>query len=478
MSSKHLTAALAALVVAAAAAGSFIVTTAAMDTLPDAVLAGGGCLVALLLVLAYFRSDGLSDARALRANTVVWALAGGALALWAAPLLALSQRASDAPSGTDSLFVTATACGVGVALASTLLPAEKGGVTLLSAAVAAAAGTAGLLASWETPSSFSPFAKFPAREALMLFSAVLFTVGIVALGHVVREAGARRAAVLGAAGAAGAGLLAAVPYLPSLFVGGVRPLVPCVYLGVCWAALAIGTAKCIENGGLAPVSAALLSAPLGVMLYAATERFTGAHGPDPVVWPGASAGIVVLLASAGAIVMAGTRGPMPAPGQWRAAALPLAAAGIACALGVAQLLTPALDAVAEGGVEAPFRAAWTMTGGEAAAGWLVFAATWLTLSAGLSAAQRGPLGAQASAIGLALVSLAASLPLARTTLHTWNRWVPADVQQTYGTEHSRLVTDVHGDPVRAGASLATLLAIAVLGAWMWRAQATSEGRSR
>ncbi len=33
----------------------------------------------------------------------------------------------------------------------------------------------------------------------------------------------------------------------------------------------------------------------------------------------------------------------------------------------------------------------------------------------------------------------AAVPLLGTTLHTWNRWVPAEVQQTYGTEYSRLV---------------------------------------
>jgi hypothetical protein len=453
----------------------FVVSTVVMDTLPDAVLVGGACLVALVLGLAYHREGGVAAARAADGRTALWSLGGGLLAFWAAPLLALSQRATDAPSGADSLFLMTTACGVGVVVVAMILPAEKVGPTALSGAIAAAAGSAGLLASWETPSSFSPFAKFPLRESFMLLAAALFSAGMAALAVAIRRKGPRPVAVLALAGAAGAGVATALPFLPGVLAVGGGTLVACAYLGTCIAVLALGTTESVVGGGLVRVAVALFGAPVGVMLYAATERFTGAHGPDPVVWPSAGAGIAVLSVAGVVIWLAGRRGYRPI--RWRAAAVPLAVSGVACALGVAQLATPALNAVAQGGTGAPFRAAWTMVGAESAVGWLAFASPWLVLSAVLAVAYRAPLATWISAVGAALVCLIAALPLRDTTLHTWNRWVPADVQQTYGTEYSRLVTSAHFDPVRTGALLATALAVVVLGLWAWRTGRTDEGSS-
>lgn len=470
------TAALWTLAVTFASTAYFVVSTVAMDTVPDTVLVGGACLVALALGLAYYRADGVAAARAASRPTALWSLGGGALAFWAAPLLALSQRASDAPSGADSLFLMTTVCGVAVAAAAVLMPAEKTGPTALSGAIAAAAGTAGLLASWETPSSFSPFAKFPLRESFMLLAAAIFAAGMVALAIAVRRAGPRQAAVLALVGAAGAGVATALPFLPGALKGSAPALIACVYLGACMAVLAVGAAELVAGGGLTRVAVALFGAPLGVMLYAATERFTGAHGPDPVVWTGASAGIAVLLAASVVVWLASPRGDRTI--RWRAVLVPLALSGVACLLGVAQLAIPALDAVAQGGTQAPFHAAWMMVGAEAATGWLALAAPVLVLSAVLAVAYRAPLAVWLSAVGASAVCLIASIPLGSTTLHTWNRWVPADVQQTYGTEYSRLVTTAHFDPVRAGTLLVTVLAIAVLGVWAWRDGRTDGGGNR
>jgi hypothetical protein len=52
--------------------------------------------------------------------------------------------------------------------------------------------------------------------------------------------------------------------------------------------------------------------------------------------------------------------------------------------------------------------------------------------------------------------------LAATTLHTWNSWIPAEIQQTYGTEYARLSVSAIVDPVRVAAmALAALSAGAV-----------------
>ncbi len=65
----------------------------------------------------------------------------------------------------------------------------------------------------------------------------------------------------------------------------------------------------------------------------------------------------------------------------------------------------------------------------------------------------------------ALVCAVASVPLAGTTLATWNRWVPADVQQTYGTEYSTLTIAGRLDVVRLVAmalAVAAVVALAVV----------------
>ncbi len=154
------------------AMSSFIVTTVAMDSLPDPVLVGVSAVVAFVIIAAAGGWRVAEELRRLERSTLALALAGGALAFWAAPLLALTQRATSAPSGADSLFFTTTTWAVLVVLGAYLIGSERPALTGIAGAVCSAAGAAGLLASWEYPSSFSPFAKFPAREALMLLAGV------------------------------------------------------------------------------------------------------------------------------------------------------------------------------------------------------------------------------------------------------------------------------------------------------------------
>jgi hypothetical protein len=440
-----------------------------MDTIPDTVLVGLSALVALLAAVAFYRADLIALVRETDRATLLWAVGGGVLALWAAPLLVLSQRASDAPSGADTLFMTTTAWGVLLALAALAVREGRPSLTALAGALASAAGTAGLLASWERPSSFSPFAKFPTREGLMLLAGVLFALGVFGLARAIRRAGPRAAALLGSAGAAVAGTLVALPALPSALAEK-APLSSCVYLGAFAALFAIGIVHTVAGGGVSRASVALLGAPLAVMVFSLGEQFRTMYGPSPVAWPSAMAGLAVLAAGAVTVWLAEKparvgRAPI------KAASLPLAVASLAAVLGVAQLATPALSALAEGGTEQPFRADWTMVGAEAASGWLVLAAALLALSAAFAWWRDRPLATWASAAATALVSGSAAIPLSATTLHTWNRWVPADVQQTYGTEYSRLVIETQTDPVRLAAAVLTVLAVVTLGVLAWRLRA-------
>ena len=458
---RSLVAALAAL---AGASGSFVLTTAVMDTLPDSVVVGLSVAIAFLAAAALFGREALRTIRSAEKGFVLWAAIAGVLAFWAAPLLVLSQRASDAPSGADSLFFTTTAWGLICVLVASAVSLERPAVTAVAGAVAALAGAAGLLASWERPSSFSPFAKFPAREALMLLAGLMFAAGLLVLAGLVRRLGARTTAVVALAGAAAVGLVvAAIP----LFSAGVSsaPLLSTVYLGVTTAIFAIGLLLAVEDAGMSRGSIALLGAPVVVTLLSLVERVTGVYGPNPMHVPGVAAGALALLAALVVVWLAAAwpkAAGAPATGIAR---LPLLLGAGALALSTVALFTPALTARSQGGLEGGFDATWAMFGYEAAASWLVFAAAGLALAAAYLASQTGRRGDWVPSAAAALVCAVASVPLAGTTLATWNRWVPADVQQTYGTEYSTLTIAARLDVVRLVAmalAVAAVVALAVI----------------
>jgi hypothetical protein len=127
------------------------------------------------------------------------------------------------------------------------------------------------------------------------------------------------------------------------------------------------------------------------------------------------------------------------------------------------LATPALTALAEGHITETFRAEWTMLGFESAAGWMPVAASLLALTAAIAASRGAATRAWVSAAA-AVLACALALPLlAATTLHTWNQWIPAAVQQTYGTEYARFSVSAILDPVRVGAMALSVVSAGVLG---------------
>ena len=443
--------------------------------MPDSLFVGLAAIVALLAALAYHGVSGIARLRSAEKTDLLWAAIGGALAFWAAPLLALSQRATDTPSGADTLFLASSVSGLAVVCAAYISRAERPGPTAIAGAVASVAGAAGMLASWESPSSFSPFAKFPAREALMLLAAVLFAVGLLALARAIRRAGPQIATLGGLAGAAVVGLLGALPWAADAISSDRRALVWCLYLGLSTALFALGLLRSVADVGLSRSSVALLGAPLAVMASVEFEQFRAVYGPNPVAWSAATAGIAVVIG--GAVVVWFAEKPGRPTATSRRHLVPLVVAAVACAFGLASLATPALSALAEGGTSEPFHASWTMVGAESAVGWLAFAAAGLALSAALSMRVGESVRAWGSAAVGSLLCVLAALPLAGTTLHTWNSWVPANVQQTYGTEYSRLVIDARFDFVRTAALMLAALAVAALivSAWrMYAAESTQE----
>jgi hypothetical protein len=443
--------------------GYFVLVTIAMDTVSDAALVGLACVVAFVIALGLLGGGG-GISKALKADRRLLAIAGlgGALAFWAAPMLALSQRATDAPSGADALFFTTSVWALACVAAAFAVRAERPLATALAGAVGAVAGAAGMLASWESPSSFSPFAKFPVREALMLVAGALFATGVIALAHSGRRADSRTALAAGLGGAAVFGLASAAFALPPVSDIGRGALMPCVYLGIALALFAFGWVEAGSAVGVSRVSVSLLVAPVAVMVLAGAERLTVARGPNPIAWPGALAGSAVVVTCAVVVWLAERRpgdATVVGPGRY---SLPLGLAVAAFVASLASLATPALDAVAEGGTSVPFRAAWAMVGAESASGWLVVAAAGLALASVMVARAGASARSWVSAACAAVVCAVAAVPLRGTTLHTWNRWVPADVQQTYGTEYSRLLIEPHLEPLRVAAVVLVVASVAAL----------------
>jgi hypothetical protein len=377
-------------------------------------------------------------------------------------MIALSQRATDAPSGSETLFFTTAVWGLLAVVAGAVVLRERHAVLAACSAALSLAGGASLLANWERPSSFSPFAKFPAQEAWMIAAGVVFVIGTIALIRASKEQGRGYVAPV-AAGAAG---LVAVPWAalgllehwPSL----VRLSTEFILLGAAHAAFIAGWSVLVGSQGLARSGSALLWVPVGITALFAIERATGVFGPLPFQVSGVIAGAAVCTAGAFAVWLSGWGGAETTGRDRPQARVPVLLAWIALATALWSLLRPALTASAVGMLGDGFSATWTQLGFESAVGWLA-AATALGLLGGVYAYREGrSAAAWGSATFAALVAAGATPFLLDTTLHTWNRWVPATVQQTYGTEYARFGVSAIVEPVRMAAFALALVSAAVL----------------
>ncbi|NTU72213.1 MAG: hypothetical protein HGB10_10415 [Coriobacteriia bacterium] len=451
-----------ALASAIGATGVFVIATAAADAVPDRVLIGLSCAVALLLGLIFERPVAPRELWQRQREDVVWTAVGGAAMLWCAPLLAALQRSSDAPSGADSLFLMTTTWGALLVLASWGLARGRRGPAPLAGVIAALAGAAGLLASWEYPSSFALIAKFPMRDAMLVLAGAVFVAGALVVSAIGSRLPLRTTALVALAGASVPGVIFALPQLPGVVELTQGVLMPCIYLGAALALFTFGWTTLERGTDTLRASATLMSVPLLVMSLAAVEQLTFEYGPSPVAWAGAASGAMAL--TVGLVVIAMT--PVDAESAERSVggrhAIALAFAGASMITGVVSLFTPALDALSEGGTGEPFRVAWTMVGFESATGWLTLAAAGASLAAVLSARSNDRVSSWGPSAVASVTCVIASVPLRGTTLHTWNTWIPADVQQTYGTEYSRLVVEALVDPVRVAAAVLAVLAVIVL----------------
>lgn len=474
----------AALVVAGSSTW-FVISTITMDQIPDAALMALSLLSALVFV-SVFAGTPTRAAMGAASRPQLALAAGAGVMTWLAPaLIVLNQRATDAPSGTETLFFTTAVWALLGSLVALGWRDERPVAAQVVAVALGVLGSAALLANWERPSSFSPFVKFPLPEAVMIAAGVLFVLGLLMGKHAARILGARTSLWFGVAGATAVAILLALPSgfgeLPTLQ----RHWPQLLIAGASLAALSIGLTSLVRVTGLARATAWLLVAPVALTMLSVVERLTVVYGPNPIIWAGVlGGGLLALIGLTIVQCYPGRVVELPTPGP-RMSHLIRAARAIALAATVAgaiAIFLPAFSAVAVGTLDTgeAFSVKWLLLGAESAVGWLALLGSLLALSLTFGVLQVRTTRRLVAATATAAAFLAYPLLLA-TPLRTWNRWIPAEIQQAYGTEYARLSIDAVPNNLRlASAVLAllacvTLITVAVLGPRARDQRAQSEG---
>ena len=450
---------------AAGASSWFLTSTVLGEEIADVatILAGSvGFAVAAVTASGFraLRTAVESDRR----QVVLAAVAGGA-AFGLAPYVVLTQRASDAPPGSETVFFTTAVWGAVCVLVAQTAGRTRTSYSAAAGAVLAVVGAASLLASWEFPSSFSPFVRFPRQVILMMLAGVVFAVGSMALSHISRHMGFRRTVAFASSGAVIFAAAVALTDLGGLDapLGRLWPLL--LAAAAAQAVLALSWIDLAGKEGVVRAASSLLITPAALTTFQIAERLTIVRGPDPVTWRSAGAGIALSVLGAAVVwLVGGTRAREREPLLDQRYVWGGLSAALFC---VTTLALPAVRAEVTGVFGETYHAVWSMPGIESAAGWLVGAVGLIVAAAVLDAhAGRGY-----AALAGALVAAAASAAypfLAGMPLRTATRWIPADVQQTYGTEYAHLTFDAIHDPVRvlalvAGAVVAAVVAAKLLG---------------
>jgi hypothetical protein len=366
------------------------------------------------------------------------AAVAGVVGLFLAPYLVLTHRFTNAPSGTELIFLTSACWGMICAVAAAGAMWRSGvrarAFVIPAGALAALAGSAGALGNWERPSSFSPFTRFVPEQIWMLVAGVVFLAGALLMGRALRVGG--RAPYLTATTTATA--VALVAWLVSGDVGmslgqlgqnGSAIAVWALSGGAFWIAW---NREATSEGLVLPV-AVLFAPPLLLPAFQVLERLTGLLGPDPFVWPGVIGG--TLLAFAGVVRILSWSGCRREGGPSRRALWPdlglRVFAGITVFASAAALLLPALRADVGGRREgADIAFSWLMGGWESAAGWAALGLVLLFAAAVLDDTWFATVAA--------LVAVPSYWLLASTPTHVWNSFVPSEIQLDYGTEYASI----------------------------------------
>lgn len=425
-----------------------------------------GSVVALLAVLAAYRGA-FAELRGMGRRDGALAALAGILSVAVAPYLVAVNRASDAPPGTELIFFAGVLWGALAVLVAAASLARSGQTRRFAAvalgACAAVTGAAGVLASWERPSSFSPLVRYAGPEVWMLVAGTAFVAGGLLAARVARARG-RAATML--AGALGAVAASAVLSLAS---ADVLMLTASTWAGapiVVWACAAAATwlvwtwllCDGVARSSGAPVralaigGAALMAPPALMSLLIFVERWVGVAGPNPLIWEGVGGGALLLLAGAATIVAAASdRETGHGTPKWV-----IVCAGAALAVAFAGLAFSAIDAsviaIRDG---ATVRVAWTLAGWETIAGWVAVSCAGLALASVLT-------GDRVCA-ALALLTPASYAALAATPYHVLTRGLPSEIQVDFGTEYASIAfTAVRSWPALGALAGAVFVLVVVL----------------
>jgi hypothetical protein len=417
-------------VLVASVAAQFVFATQAVRDSAPIVIAAYAALGAAIGVMLVAGTSGSARipwqplALAALAGALGWPLASGLIA---------ANRYSDAPPGSEVLFLT-VACW-GAMLALTQVARSRPRVLRAGAVALALAAAAALVANWERPSSFSLFVRYTAEEITMLVAGLLWVSLIALLARSAQRGVLRETASTAAAGAV---LAAGIPLGRALSTGTVEVAAlssaGAIAFGISTALAVAATLVLLRASGPLLVGAGYLLVPLAVASITLPEQLLAPLGPQPMVLPGVAGAVLASLAGVG-LLLGARETARPAPSGVRLFARLLA--GVAVAAALVALATPALQAkvnalLADG---TSYRATFELLGWESAGGWLALCIALIGLGAALAA----PGGRRSLGVAIAATAAAVAWALAGgTPMRTLTSFIPSEVQVDYGSEFATI----------------------------------------
>jgi hypothetical protein len=431
-------------------------TVALSGRIPGAVLTLALTVGTLAVAFAAGWRD-LGRMRALGPQVIAQASLAGAAGMFLAPYLVVTNRYTDAPSGTELLFFSGVVWGAWAIAVGAIALWRSGRRRASAAAIAGGlsvlTGAAGILGNWERPSSFSPMVRFVGEELWMVAAGAMFVLSGIVLARLTKSYGPTRPLIV-------AGIAASVPALTAVLLsadglGGLSRLVAdgstvALWSGA-WAISWLALMRVYNVHGAVRAGACLTLPPLLLPALSLLEEFVGVRGPDPMIWSGIAGGALLTVAGMACLVQASARsGPMHRWARYMAWL-----AGLSCAAALVALFLPALQASVLATRQAGLiDLTWTLPGWETVAGWTAVSGAAL-LCAGLIA------GVWWSR--LAALAIAGAYPLLlRTPVHVLTRGLTFEIQQDFGTTYASITfAEVAVWPARI-AVVGAVLGLAVL----------------
>lgn len=427
-SRRGTTVAVAVTVLVFALAAQFAVGIEARRTLSAEVLAAAAAVfgaVGMLIVSGPLRGRQVSNPTGMLVSLVL-----GAFGLFGAPYMVFLHRYSDAPPGSEVLFLTTAAWSAILVLLT--LRRRTSDIIVFAGALLILGGIAGIVGNWERPSSFSPFVRYVVEERWMLLAGVAWALLWQQLGRAKERSDVDGVAIPAAVG----GILAAV--LTAFAHANDVNIPAALSHGGFWlysvAAIASGAAMllALRSGGVRVVAGAVALPAVALTVLTLIEQATGAYGPQPILLLPAFGGAVVALAGATLVWLPDMGEATEGVRSACRFALPLSAAAVLAAF--IGLALPALQGRATGlrTSGASFDATFVLRGIEVAGPWIALGITVAVLGMVLSR-----VATRARVLALAAALLAWPLVWA-TPLRTLTRFIPSEVQVDFGSEFAAI----------------------------------------